>query len=87
MVMHLGEPLPQDRPTFHFDFAVLSMFFMLTYAGMIWTNGAGASTGMFVPALAVGAAGGRIAGRLVTMGVRCVCVHGQEGVEGGQTQG
>ena len=54
MVMHLGEPLPQDRPAFHFDSAVLSMFFMAVYAGMIWTNGCGASTGMFVPALAVG---------------------------------
>ena len=38
---------------------------------MIWTNGAGASTGMFVPALAVGATGGRMAGRIVKMIVRC----------------
>ncbi len=38
---------------------------------MIWTNGAGASTGMFVPALAVGATGGRMAGRIVKAIVRC----------------
>ena len=155
MVMHLGEPLPADRPTFYFDFAVLVLFFMVrykagtlvpqassscrfaagcnfhvqrkliqcnrcffpaprfssldmllnatwkawlsatvencsdgstsdcrptmvplflqaTYFGMIWTNGAGASTGMFVPALAVGATGGRMAGRIVKAIVRCV---------------
>ena len=41
-----------------------------TYWGMIWTNGAGASTGMFVPALAVGATGGRMAGRIVKFIVR-----------------
>jgi len=29
MVMHLGEPLPADRPTFYFDFAVLVLFFMV----------------------------------------------------------
>lgn len=29
MVMHLGEPLPADRPTFYFDFAVLALFFMV----------------------------------------------------------
>ena len=40
---------------------------------MIWTNGAGASTGMFVPALAVGATGGRMAGRIVKAIVRCAC--------------
>lgn len=27
MVMHLGEPLPADRPTFYFDFGVLAAFF------------------------------------------------------------
>lgn len=43
----------------------------LTYLFMIWTNGVGASTGMFVPALAIGATGGRIFGRLVTAAVRC----------------
>ena len=40
---------------------------------MIWTNGAGASTGMFVPALAVGATGGRMAGRIVKAIVRYAC--------------
>ena len=45
-----------------------------TYFGMIWTNGAGASTGMFVPALAVGATGGRMAGRIVKAVVRHVSV-------------
>ena len=44
-----------------------------TYFGMIWTNGAGASTGMFVPALAVGATGGRMAGRVVKALVRSGC--------------
>ena len=28
MVMHLGEPLPSDRPTFYFDFGVLVSFFL-----------------------------------------------------------
>lgn len=27
MVMHLGEPLPADRPDFYFDFGVLTAFF------------------------------------------------------------
>ena len=69
--MHLGEPLPQDRPTFQFDFPVLVLFFLLTFIFMTVTNGVGASTGMFVPALAVGAAGGRIMGRIVMLIVRC----------------
>lgn len=42
----------------------------LTYLLMIWTNGVGASTGMFVPALAIGATGGRMFGRVVKMLVR-----------------
>jgi chloride channel 7 len=73
LIMHLGEPLPQDRPTFQFNFPVLVLFFILTYVFMTVTNGVGASTGMFVPSLAVGAAGGRIMGRFVKSVVRCAC--------------
>lgn len=58
LMIHLGEPLPEARLNeFHFDFSVLGLFFLLPYALMMWTNGVGASTGMFVPALAVGATG------------------------------
>ena len=35
------------------------------YALMTWTYGIGAPTGLFVPSLAVGAAGGQIVGRVV----------------------
>ena len=60
LIIHLGEPLPEDRLNeFTFDFGTLSLFFLLPYALMMWTNGVGASTGMFVPALAVGATGAR----------------------------
>lgn len=58
LMIHLGEPLPEARLNeFHFDFSVLGLFFLLPYVLMMWTNGVGASTGMFVPALAVGATG------------------------------
>lgn len=49
---------------------------------MIWTNGVGASTGMFVPALAIGATGGRMFGRVVKLLVRCAAfaiLHGHQG--------
>ena len=60
LIIHLGEPLPEDRlAEFTFDFGTLALFFVLPYALMMWTNGVGASTGMFVPALAVGATGVR----------------------------
>lgn len=65
LIMHLGEPLPEARPAWEFPMAATLPFFLLTFAIMCYTNGVGASTGMFVPSLAVGAAGGRLAGRLV----------------------
>ena len=58
LVIHLGEPLPEDRPSFQFDFRGLFALFAFSFLLMMWTNGVGASTGMFVPALAVGAVGG-----------------------------
>ena len=58
LIIHLGEPLPPDAlDRFHTDTRALLLFFTLPYALMMWTNGVGASTGMFVPALAVGATG------------------------------
>jgi hypothetical protein len=60
LVIHLGEPLPPDAlDRFSTDARALLLFFGLPYALMMWTNGVGASTGMFVPALAVGATGAR----------------------------
>ena len=59
LVMHLGEPLPEDKlQEVQFNYGTLFLFFSLPYLLMMWTNGVGASTGMFVPALAVGATGG-----------------------------
>ena len=58
LIVHLGEPLPEERLLqFGFNFAPVLLFFLASYAMMALTNGVGASTGMFVPALAVGAAG------------------------------
>jgi len=58
LIIHLGEPLPEDRlEEFSFSYSALGLFFVLPYVLMMWTNGVGASTGMFVPALAVGATG------------------------------
>lgn len=58
LVMHLGEPLPEEKLVkVRFNFGTLLLFFFIPYTLMMWTNGVGASTGMFVPALAVGATG------------------------------
>ncbi len=58
LIIHLGEPLPESKlEEFSFSFTALGLFFVLPYVLMMWTNGVGASTGMFVPALAVGATG------------------------------
>jgi chloride channel 7 len=65
LIMHLGEPLPEARPAWEFPLGATLPFFLLTFAIMCYTNGVGASTGMFVPSLAVGAAGGRLVGRLI----------------------
>jgi len=43
----------------------LITYFLFMYALMTWTYGIGAPTGLFVPSLAVGAAGGQIVGRVV----------------------
>ena len=56
LVIHLGEPLPEPH-LYIFDLGTLAAFFLLPYLMMMLTNGVGASTGMFVPALAVGATG------------------------------
>lgn len=70
LVMHLGEPLPEARPAWEFPLGATLPFFILCFCMMCWTNGVGASTGMFVPSLAVGAAGGRLAGRFVAFLVK-----------------
>ena len=58
LVMHLGEPLPEAiLQNVEFNAWTLLLFFFLPFLMMMWTNGVGASTGMFVPALAVGATG------------------------------
>ena len=58
LIIHLGEPLPESKlEEFSFNYGTLALFFVLPYVLMMWTNGVGASTGMFVPALAVGATG------------------------------
>ena len=58
LIIHLGEPLPENKlEEFSFSYGALALFFVLPYLPMMWTNGVGASTGMFVPALAVGATG------------------------------
>lgn len=56
LIIHLGEPLPEGTD-FLFDFGALTCLFLFSFILMMWTNGVGASTGMFVPALAVGAVG------------------------------
>ena len=48
-----------------FTMDALIMYFVFMYALMTWTYGIGAPTGLFVPSLAVGAAGGQIVGRIV----------------------
>ena len=56
--MHLGEPLPEAiLQNVEFNVGTLLLFYFLPFLMMMWTNGVGASTGMFVPALAVGATG------------------------------
>ena len=56
LIIHLGEPLPEGTD-FLFDFGALICLYLFSFGLMMWTNGVGASTGMFVPALAVGAVG------------------------------
>ncbi|DBB10920.1 TPA: hypothetical protein ACH3X3_007381 [Trebouxia sp. C0006] len=64
LIIHLGEPLPEGTD-FLFDFGALTCLFLFSFTLMMWTNGVGASTGMFVPALAVGAVGGRMMGQMI----------------------
>lgn len=72
LLVHYGEAVPEDKPILEFDIEVVLLFFFLTYALMIWTYGIGAATGLFVPSLAVGAAFGRLAGRLVHEIIRAI---------------
>ena len=66
LIVHLGEPLPEARQDAFSLHGPSLVFFGLACLGcMCVTNGVGASTGMFVPALAVGAAGGRLTGQAV----------------------
>jgi hypothetical protein len=72
LIVHLGEPLPEERlDNYGFSFGTLFLFFLSSYGLMIWTNGVGASTGMFVPALAVGATGDSLPLLPSTMFVAC----------------
>ena len=71
LIIHLGEPLPEGRQdSFGLHPGALALFGLACLAAMCVTNGVGASTGMFVPALAVGAAGGRLAGQAVRAALR-----------------
>ena len=64
LVVHLGEPLPEARlDDYGLAPSSLLLLFSCALGMMCVTNGVGASTGMFVPALAVGAAGGRCVGQ------------------------
>lgn len=65
LVLHLGEPFPLDHRIYRFEAGTLVLFFLFVYCLMTWTYGVGAATGLFVPSLTVGAAAGRIVGRLV----------------------
>ena len=69
LLLHLGEVYEQngtDEFEQHlFTMDALIMYFVFMYALMTWTYGIGAPTGLFVPSLAVGAAGGQIVGRIV----------------------
>jgi len=66
LIVHLGEPLPEARQdAFSLHAPSLVFFGLACLSCMCVTNGVGASTGMFVPALAVGAAGGRLTGQAV----------------------
>ena len=71
LVVHLGEPLPEARlDAYGLHPLSLALLAILGFGGMVLTNGVGASTGMFVPALAVGAAGGRLVGQAVRAALR-----------------
>ena len=69
LLIHLGEVYEQngsDETRQHlFTMDALITYFLFMYALMTWTYGIGAPTGLFVPSLAVGAAGGQIVGRVV----------------------
>jgi hypothetical protein len=70
LVMHLGEPLPEKRLQLQqFSYLTLLLFFCMPFVMMTWTNGVGASTGMFVPALAVGATGERCLPAMVLVAI------------------
>ncbi|GMH33746.1 hypothetical protein BSKO_01580 [Bryopsis sp. KO-2023] len=75
LVMHLGEPFPLDHPLYQFNSFLLIVFFFFVYGLMVWTYGVGAATGLFVPSLTVGAAGGRIVGRFVHLMLNAVASH------------
>ena len=75
LVIHLGEPLPEARQdSFALHAGSLALFGGGCFALMCVTNGVGASTGMFVPSLAVGAAGGRLVGQLLRSFLRRIGV-------------
>lgn len=93
LILHLGEPLPKERPDWAMSVSGLLLFTVMTFAAMCVTNGVGASTGMFVPCLAVGAAGGRLFGQLVrsvgrssTLSLHAYAVVGSAAFLGGATR-
>ena len=62
-LLHLGEGL--EGYEHQFSFAGLALLAVFTFALMTLTYGVSAPTGLFVPSLLVGAAWGRMVGRLV----------------------
>ena len=50
---------------FQFYIPSLILLFIVGYAFMVITYGTAAPTGLFIPSLVVGAAGGRLVGRVV----------------------
>lgn len=65
LVMHMGEPIPNDVDMWEFHWGSLVVLLVYTFILMTWTYGIGAATGLFVPSLTVGATVGRLIGRLV----------------------
>lgn len=68
IIIHIGEDSSQIQ--YFFNWLTLFMYFVVAFTLMIVTYGVGAATGLFVPSLVVGAAAGRLFGKLVQEIVR-----------------
>ena len=63
IIIHIGED--SSEVPYNFNWLTLLMYFLVTFTLMVVTYGVGAATGLFVPSLVVGAAAGRLIGKLV----------------------